>query len=84
MVRGCIPVIMMDGIKSEFEEELPLVDYSVRIPGEWKRPITLFTYNNCIDHSPGNFLYLVPRILKGLVETGRVAAMQVGLSCVPL
>ncbi len=33
LVRGCIPVIMMDGVKAEFEDELPLKDYSIRIPG---------------------------------------------------
>ena len=33
LVRGCIPVIMMDGVKNEFEDELPLKDYSIRIPG---------------------------------------------------
>ena len=32
-VRGCIPVIMMDGVKSEFEDELPLIEYAIRIPG---------------------------------------------------
>ena len=31
-VRGCIPVIMMDGVKSEFEEQLPLKEYALRIP----------------------------------------------------
>ena len=31
-MRGCIPVIMMDGVKSEFEEQLPLKEYALRIP----------------------------------------------------
>lgn len=30
--RGCIPVIMMDGVKNEFEEQLPLKEYAIRIP----------------------------------------------------
>ncbi|KAG1673217.1 hypothetical protein FOA52_013097 [Chlamydomonas sp. UWO 241] len=30
--RGCVPVIMQDGVLSEFEEQLPLQEYSVRIP----------------------------------------------------
>jgi hypothetical protein len=33
LVHGCIPVIMMDGVKNEFEEQLPLMEYTVRIPG---------------------------------------------------
>jgi hypothetical protein len=32
LVRGCIPVAMMDGVKTEFEDELPLKDYAIRIP----------------------------------------------------
>lgn len=32
LVRGCIPLIMQDGVKVEFEENLPIYEYSVRIP----------------------------------------------------
>lgn len=32
ITRGCIPLIAMDGVKTEFEEQLPLMQYAVRIP----------------------------------------------------
>ena len=32
MLRGCIPVIIEDGIKVEWEEQLPLKDYAIRVP----------------------------------------------------
>jgi len=32
VTRGCIPVIVQDGIKVEWEEQLPLKDYSIRVP----------------------------------------------------
>jgi len=30
--RGCVPVVLQDGIRVEFEEQLPLGDLSVRVP----------------------------------------------------
>lgn len=32
VTRGCIPVIVQDGIRVEWEENLPVHEYSVRIP----------------------------------------------------
>ena len=32
VTRGCIPVIIQDGIKAEWEEQLPLKDYAIRVP----------------------------------------------------
>jgi len=32
VTRGCIPVIIQDGIKVEWEEQLPMYEYGLRIP----------------------------------------------------
>ncbi|KAG1657850.1 hypothetical protein FOA52_002029 [Chlamydomonas sp. UWO 241] len=32
VTRGCIPVILQDGIRVEWEEQLPLHDYALRVP----------------------------------------------------
>ena len=32
VTRGCIPVIVQDGIRVEWEEQLPLKDYAIRLP----------------------------------------------------
>ncbi|KAG1654903.1 hypothetical protein FOA52_011063 [Chlamydomonas sp. UWO 241] len=32
VTRGCIPVIIQDGIKVEWEDDLPLQEYAVRVP----------------------------------------------------
>jgi len=32
VTRGCIPLILQDGIKVEFEEQMPMKDYALRVP----------------------------------------------------
>eukprot|EP00195_Chlamydomonas_chlamydogama_P016049 CAMPEP_0202890418 /NCGR_PEP_ID=MMETSP1392-20130828/826_1 /ASSEMBLY_ACC=CAM_ASM_000868 /TAXON_ID=225041 /ORGANISM="Chlamydomonas chlamydogama, Strain SAG 11-48b" /LENGTH=419 /DNA_ID=CAMNT_0049573979 /DNA_START=39 /DNA_END=1298 /DNA_ORIENTATION=+ len=32
VTRGCIPVILQDGMKVEWEEQLPMKDYAIRVP----------------------------------------------------
>ena len=32
LVRGCIPMQIQDGVRAEFEENLPIHEYSVRVP----------------------------------------------------
>lgn len=32
VTRGCIPVIVQDGILVEFEEQLPMKEYAIRVP----------------------------------------------------
>ncbi|KAG1678020.1 hypothetical protein FOA52_000816 [Chlamydomonas sp. UWO 241] len=48
VTRGCIPVIVQDGILVEFEEQLPLKEYAIRVP-LWmshKLPPILAVFNN--------------------------------------
>ena len=35
ITRGCIPVIIQDGIKVEYEDELPFHLFAVRLPSAW-------------------------------------------------
>uniref|UniRef100_A0A7R9Z3L3 Exostosin GT47 domain-containing protein n=1 Tax=Chlamydomonas euryale TaxID=1486919 RepID=A0A7R9Z3L3_9CHLO len=35
IVGGCIPVIIQDGIKVEWEDDLPMEEFSVRLPSAW-------------------------------------------------
>jgi len=32
VLAGCVPVIIQDGVKVEWEEQLPLEDYAIRVP----------------------------------------------------
>ncbi len=32
ITRGCIPVIIMDGIKVDWEDELPMQEFAIRMP----------------------------------------------------
>lgn len=32
VLSGCIPVIVQDGIKVEWEDQLPLKDFALRVP----------------------------------------------------
>lgn len=35
ITRGCIPVVIQDGVKVEFEDELPFHLFAVRLPAAW-------------------------------------------------
>ena len=35
ITRGCIPVIIQDGVKVEYEDELPFHLFAVRLPSAW-------------------------------------------------
>ncbi|GAX83089.1 hypothetical protein CEUSTIGMA_g10515.t1 [Chlamydomonas eustigma] len=67
VIHGCIPVIIQDGIEVEFEEQLPMHKYALRVP--------LKGYCWWLAHK-------FPEVLEVLIRKGIVAKMQKVLDCV--